>query len=344
MPDHRLAVIVPFFQWESGILARALESIAQQQIPDGWLVEVIVVDDGSPSPADEEVGNLTFDGPLRLKVIRQEHGGVAAARNRALDEADKDTVLIAFLDSDDIWPATHLERMIRALTAGFDFCFTDSRRAGYYDSYLRDYASETDRYIAGAENKDGFSVIAADDFLGLMLKEFPAQASTVVYKRRIAPDLRFDTSLKAAGEDVLFLCMLVSLAGSVAFDQANCVECGKGLNMYYGNLSGDSPKRLAICVDQLIARKIINKTVKLSSASRNRNDVVIKDHRRELAKQTTRSVVKYPDRVPKEIVDLFKKDAAAAMLLPLDILGSVFMMLRKYYVNIAHRRGTVDET
>src|SRR5437016_4663571 len=112
MFDHRLAVIIPFFQWESGILARALESIARQQIPDGWLVEVIVVDDGSPSPADEEVGNLTFDGPLRLRVIRQEHGGVAAARNRALDEVDKDTVLIAFLDSDDKWPATHLERMI----------------------------------------------------------------------------------------------------------------------------------------------------------------------------------------------------------------------------------------
>src|SRR5271165_4006676 len=193
---HRLAVIIPFFQRESGILARAIESIGQQQIPDGWLVEVIVVDDGSPCPADGEVGNLALDGPLRLRVIRQENGGVAAARNRALDEVGKDVAVIAFLDSDDTWPATHLGRMIGALTAGFDFCFTDSRRIGYYKSYLREWASETNRYIAVAEKKDGFSVIAPDEFLGLMLKEFPAQISTVAYKRRIAPDLRFDTSFK----------------------------------------------------------------------------------------------------------------------------------------------------
>jgi succinoglycan biosynthesis protein ExoW len=203
MPDHRLAVIIPFFQRKPGILARALRSVGQQKIPDGWVVEVIVVDDGSPCPAEGEIGNLTFDGPLRLKVIKQEHGGVAAARNRALDEADKDTALIAFLDSDDTWPATHLQRMIRALT-DYDFCFTDSRRIGHYESYLRQYASETGRYIALAEKKNDFSVIAPEQFVALMLKEFPAQASMVAYKLSIAPHLRFDTRLKAAGEDLLF--------------------------------------------------------------------------------------------------------------------------------------------
>lgn len=343
MPDHRLAVIIPFFQREPGILARALESIGQQQIPDGWLVEVIVVDDGSPCPADGEMGNLTFDGPLRLRVIRQENGGVAAARNRALDEADKDTALIAFLDSDDIWPATHLERMIGALAADYDFCFTDSRRIGHYESYLRQCASETGRYIAMAEEKDGFSVIAPDQFLGLMSNEFPAQVSTVAYKRRIAPNLRFDTSLKAAGEDLLFLCMLVSMAGSVAFDQVNCVECGAGVNMYYGNLASDSPKRLAICVDQLIARRLIDKTVKLSAESRRRNDASIKHFKRQLAYQTARSLVKFPARVPKAIIDLIKKDTVAAVLLPLDIVGAGFTLLRRLRERQAPRL-TVDES
>jgi succinoglycan biosynthesis protein ExoW len=202
--DFRLAVIIPFFQRKPGILARALRSVGQQKIPHGWVVEVIVVDDGSPCPAEGEIGNLTFDGRLRLKVIKQQNGGVAAARNRALDEADKDTALIAFLDSDDTWPATHLERMIRALTADYDFCFTDSCRIGHYESYLRQFASETGRYIALGEKKNDFSVIAPEQFMALMLKEFPAQASTVAYKLRIAPHLRFDTRLKAAGEDLLF--------------------------------------------------------------------------------------------------------------------------------------------
>jgi succinoglycan biosynthesis protein ExoW len=338
MLDHRLAVIIPFFQREPGILARALQSIGRQQIPDGWLVEVIVVDDGSPCPVDDEIENLTFDSSLRLRVIRQENGGVAAARNRALDEVGEDAALIAFLDSDDTWPATHLERMIGALTAGFDFCFADSRRIGYYGSYLRDHASETDRYVAAAEKKDGFSVIEPDEFLGLMLEEFPAQASTVVYRRCIAPNLRFDTSLKAAGEDLLFLCIVVSMAGSVAFDHANCVECGKGLNMYYGNLSFDSPKRLAICVDQLVTRRIIDRTVKLSAARKRRNDVIMKFHRRQIANQTVRSIVRFPDCVPQAITALIKKDKVSAILLPLDILRGGFSRLRRYYVSM-----TVDE-
>jgi succinoglycan biosynthesis protein ExoW len=344
MSDCRLAVIIPFFQRKPGILARALGSVGQQKIPDGWLVEVIVVDDRSPCPVEGEIGNLTFDGPLRLKVIRQEHRGVAAARNRALDEADKDTALIAFLDSDDIWPATHLERMIGAMAVDYDFCFTDSRRIGHYESYLRQYASETGGYIAAlAEKKNGFSVIAPEKFLGLMIKEFPAQASTVVYKRRIAPHLRFDTRLKAAGEDLLFLCGLVSRAGSVAFDQLNCVECGVGVNMYYGNLAFDNPNRLAICVDQLICGRLIGKTIQLTTKNKRRNSEVIKDAKRQLAAQTVRSLVKFPACVPKPIINLIKKDTVAAISLPWDIVAAGLRKFRRLYERETPRL-TVDES
>jgi succinoglycan biosynthesis protein ExoW len=341
--DCRLAVIIPFFQRKPGILARALRSVGQQKIPNGWLVEVIVVDDGSPCPAEGEIGNLTFDGPLRLKVIKQQHGGVAAARNRALDEADKDTAFIAFLDSDDTWSATHLERMIRALTADYDFCFTDSCRIGLYESYLRKYASETGRYIALAEKKDDFSVIAPEQFMALMLKEFPAQASTVAYKLRIAPHLRFDTRLKAAGEDLLFFCSLVSRVESVAFDHLNCVECGLGINMYFGNLAFHNPKRLEICVDQLICRRLIEKTVELSTPNKIQNNVEIKDFKRQLASQTARSLVKFPARVPKPIIDLIKKDTVTAILLPLDIVVAGFRKLRRLREREAPRL-TVDES
>jgi succinoglycan biosynthesis protein ExoW len=343
MSDCKLAVIIPFFQRKPGILARALGSVGQQKIPDGWLVEVIVVDDGSPCPVEGEIGNLTFDCPLRLKVIRQEHGGVAAARNRALDEADKDKALIAFLDSDDIWPATYLERMIGAMAVGYDFCFTDSRRIGHYESYLRQYASETGGCIALAEKKNCFSVIAPEEFMGLMIKEFPAQASTVVYKRRIAPHLRFDTRLKAAGEDLLFLCSLVSRAGSVAFDPLNCVECGVGVNMYYGNLAFHSPNRLAICVDQLICGRLIGKTVQLTTKSKRRNDEGIKDAKRQLASQTVRSLVKFPARVPKPIIDLIKKDTVAAISLPWDIVAVGFRKFRQLWKREAPRLR-VDES
>lgn len=334
--SNKLAVIIPFFQREPGILARALGSIQQQKIPDGWFVEVIVVDDGSPSPADREIGNLTFDRPLKLTLIKQENRGIAAARNRALDEADKDTALIAFLDSDDKWPSTHLEHAIRGLTAGYDFFFTDCHRVGHYKSYLREWAGETGRSIALAEKRDGFIIMQPDDFIGLMSKEFPAQTSTVVYNRRIAPDLRFDTRLDAAAEDLLFLCTLVATAGSVAFDPVNCIKCGKGLNVYYSNLLQDNPKRLAIFIDQLVARMLISKTITLSAKSRRQNDMSIKYFRRQLAFHMVKALVKFPNRVPKAVIDLAKKDAVAAMLLPLGFLEGGFRLLSRYYLQMSN--------
>jgi succinoglycan biosynthesis protein ExoW len=81
-----ISVVIPFFQREPGILTRALYSVMLQHVPSGWSVEVIVVDDGSPRPAHDEVRELNFKEPLRLKVVRQENGGVAAARNRGLEE------------------------------------------------------------------------------------------------------------------------------------------------------------------------------------------------------------------------------------------------------------------
>jgi succinoglycan biosynthesis protein ExoW len=336
MPDKILAVIIPFFQLKAGILARALRSIRQQRIPEGWLIDVIVVDDGSPCSVDAETRNLSLDGPLRLRIIRQENRGVAAARNRALDEVDRDTGLIAFLDSDDIWPLTHLERAIGALGAGYDFCFRDSRRFGHYASYLRENAEDTTRYIVAADKEHGLSKIASDEFVGLMLKEFPAQVSTVVYKHSIAPDLRFDEKLNAAGEDLLFLCILVTMTRNVAFDHTSCVECGPGLNMYYNNLSWDNPKRLAICIDSLIAHKLIDKRIELSAENRKRNDAAIRYCNRQIALQIVRCVAKCPTSVPSAIIDLIKKDTLAALLLPLEIFMGGLARLKRNYVNVNH--------
>ena len=71
------------------------------------------------------------------------------------------------------------------------------------------------RFIAAAQQQSGVLEIPTDYMVGLIVKEFPTQASTVVYKRSIAPYLRFDTRLKAAGEDVLFFAALVSTANRV---------------------------------------------------------------------------------------------------------------------------------
>jgi glycosyltransferase involved in cell wall biosynthesis len=90
----------------SGPLRRALASVmAQTRPPD----EVIVVDDGS---TDNTARWIPREFPA-VAYIRQENSGVSAARNRGV--ASSRSEWIAFLDSDDEWRPTKLERQVEAL-------------------------------------------------------------------------------------------------------------------------------------------------------------------------------------------------------------------------------------
>jgi succinoglycan biosynthesis protein ExoW len=324
----QITVIIPFFQQEPGILARALDSVRSQHLPEGWSVEVIVVDDGSPRQAQAEVRSVHLPEPFRLKVIRQKNGGVAAARNRGLDEAPSSTTLLAFLDSDDVWPPDHLTRAIQAYNSGFDFYFTDNHRAGHHDSHVRSSCGpETGRFIASAQQKHGILEIPTDYLVWLIMKEFPTQASTVVYTRSMAAHLRLHTRLKAAGEDVLFFTALAATANRIGFDLDSCVQCGGGLNMYYGNLSWDSPAFLAIKVDQLLAHRLIAKTITLSPANKEWNDQHVMACRRELAFHVLRHLAKHPSRVPKQLWRLIRRDSRLSLALPLDVVHAARIAL-----------------
>jgi len=75
-------------------------------------IELIVVDDGS---LDDSVRIIGGQGDPRIRLIQQSHQGVCAARNRGLAEARGSYV--AFLDADDTWEPSFLERMLSALEA-----------------------------------------------------------------------------------------------------------------------------------------------------------------------------------------------------------------------------------
>ncbi len=92
-PGVDVSVIVPVYNVED-YLAQCLDSILAQDHPS---FEVIVVDDGSTDACPDILN--TYASDPRLRVIRQENGGLSAARNTGLLHAAGR--FICFVDSDD---------------------------------------------------------------------------------------------------------------------------------------------------------------------------------------------------------------------------------------------------
>jgi succinoglycan biosynthesis protein ExoW len=309
MSRIKVSVVIPFFQRKSGILRRALVSILQQTMLSNTDVHVIVIDDASPISAQSEIEGLSFAPPFYLQVITQANGGVAKARNAGLKLIDNSTTYIAFIDSDDIWPAEHLARGIKALENTHDFYFVDNMRQGHHESYCR---SPDRKAISTLLEKttatNNLIEIPTDVLVRLIISEFPTQASTVIYRRSISPDHLFNETLHFAGEDVVFFAELVSKAKNPCFGTDTTVECADGINMYFGNFSWDGPKFLSIKSDQISAHTIIKNSIAFSPSNAEWNDAQIKEQKRIFVFHTLRFIVKNKGQWPVEARRMAKED------------------------------------
>ena len=101
-----VSIIMPCLNGERHIQA-TIDSVLAQTFND---FELIVVDNGSTDRTPEILSSV--DDP-RLRVLSLPERGVSRARNLGLLEARG--AFIAFLDSDDTWSATFLEKMHMAL-------------------------------------------------------------------------------------------------------------------------------------------------------------------------------------------------------------------------------------
>ena len=246
-----VSVVIPFYQKEKNILRSSIESLLRQQLPDGWTIEVIIVDDGSPVKAKNEISGIDQRDNFIFRVIEQDNSGVAAARNRGIDEISDHSTLVAFLDSDDFWPVNYIENAITSFDLGYDLCFTDNSRDKFHLSHLKSCASKTTALAQKSAPHKNLYNLPSEEFMSLIIEEFPCQISTVTYKNSVAKNLRFDNSLNYAGEDMLFMVMLADKCHRISCNLNMVVECGSGINIYFSNFGWDSPKFFHILFDRL---------------------------------------------------------------------------------------------
>lgn len=106
--ETTISVIIPMYNSEKTI-PHALESVRLQTLIP---YEVILIDDGSADATVEVAERYLSDHrefKERVKILCQDNGGVAAARNTGIRAATGEW--LSFLDSDDYWKKNRINRV-----------------------------------------------------------------------------------------------------------------------------------------------------------------------------------------------------------------------------------------
>lgn len=161
MRDRPLvSVIVPVYNGAHFLVDAVRSILAQEYAP----LEIIIVDDGSTDEIVQAVSAL----PVDVRFIRQANAGAAAARNRGITDASGE--LIAFLDVDDLWPESNLDRLVQLLvsTSSADVVHGRAqvlrRDANANDEYVGDPSAVFPHYIgAGVYRRAVFTRVGLFD-------------------------------------------------------------------------------------------------------------------------------------------------------------------------------------
>jgi glycosyltransferase involved in cell wall biosynthesis len=134
-----ISVVIPAYNSEP-FIADAIESVLAQTVPPD---EIIVVDDGS---TDRTADVLQRFGS-RVHLLQQANKGPSAARNRGAAAAR--SAWLAFIDADDTWLPTKLQRQLEIAAAeDVKMVYTDRFNVGNKGA-LPDVQSQVQRLYRG---------------------------------------------------------------------------------------------------------------------------------------------------------------------------------------------------
>lgn len=207
-----ISVIIPVYN-VADCVERCLRALQRQTYSD---FEALLIDDGSTDASAAICDTFCADG--RFRVIRQQHAGVSAARNRGLQAAAGECVL--FIDADDWMADNMLERLAQEIgDADLAMC--------------RHYAAEqcTDgsfEYLDYWPRANGVQSVQ-DKYLEIVCRSVTLWNKLI--RRAVIGDTRFDETL-TYGEDAVFLCEVIRNVRSA-------VIVPEHLYYYYRNRTGN---------------------------------------------------------------------------------------------------------
>ena len=151
--------------------------------------ELIIVNDGSTDNSVTIVNQL-LENDTRLQLINKPNSGVSDTRNKGLEVASGE--LVTFIDADDVWHITNLEKKVNFLAS------TDYDVVYSYCQMIDEQSKPIDRILKGENN------LKIADFLSLKAN-YNTAPSGIVFKKEVLPKIGgFDVNLSNnADQDIL---------------------------------------------------------------------------------------------------------------------------------------------
>lgn len=189
-PLPMVSVVIPVFN-ATGHIASALDSVLAQTFS---AYEIVVVNDGSTD--QEQLEQAIEKYRSQITYLTQPNAGPSAARNRGVRRACGEW--IAFLDSDDAWLPTYLEKQLEFLHRA------PSLDMVYCNAYL-----EGESIAAGKTYMDVCPSVGPVTFESLLAEKTQALTSgTLVRREKLISAGLFDENLRCAEDHDLWLRIL----------------------------------------------------------------------------------------------------------------------------------------
>lgn len=183
--DHNplVSVVIPVYNREA-FIEEALNNVVSQNYPAN---EIIVVDDGSTDATESIVRQFPSD----IRYFRQDNAGPGSARNRGIKDSTGE--LIAFLDSDDLWPENNLQMLVNELMQDSELDVVH----GY--AQLMEYSPEKNTYRFRGSPKDVFDFYLG---AGLYRKRVFTEVGLFDHELRYSEDLDWYNRVREFGKNV----------------------------------------------------------------------------------------------------------------------------------------------
>lgn len=195
----QVSAVIALYNGSNHII-EAIESVLFQTTKVG---ELIIVDDGSTDDGVSVIQNYILNNDIQdfqIQIIRQENSGQGSARNAGASNAIHP--FIGFLDQDDTWSATHVEKLLKEICSdpSIGWVYTDFNEFDEQNRYIRRQFLAKQNYSPPMNSLFGF----IDQDLMML------PSSALIRRQAFLAIGGFDTQFRGYEDDDLFIRLLVS--------------------------------------------------------------------------------------------------------------------------------------